>query len=104
MSGVTDVGIHPWMTEGACLDEDPELFFPIGEGGANAGQVQRATSICHRCEVEATCLRFALVNGVKEGIWGGRTETERQTLIRNRRRHRTRNHDLRGPRRRPGPR
>jgi WhiB family transcriptional regulator, redox-sensing transcriptional regulator len=87
----------PWMSEGACRSEDPELFFPIGEGGASSGQIQQAVSICHGCGVEAQCLRFALINGIKDGIWGGRTEQERHAMVRTRR---TRRAHLRPPPRR----
>jgi WhiB family redox-sensing transcriptional regulator len=73
-----------WMSDGACRNADPELFFPVGEGKASVGQARQATSICHRCGVEAECLRYSLLNGIKEGIWGGRTEQERTAMIRNR--------------------
>jgi WhiB family redox-sensing transcriptional regulator len=81
---VTDTGRASWMSEGACRREDPELFFPIGDGQAGAGQVEQAVSICHGCRVEAVCLRFALTNAIKDGIWGGRTARERLAMIRTR--------------------
>lgn len=102
MLAATDLGFFAWMSEGACRREDPDLFFPLGEGGANTEQIRRATSICHRCEVEAKCLRFALINGVTDGIWGGRTGRERQAMIRKRQRNRRRTRTRRGPNRRPG--
>jgi WhiB family transcriptional regulator, redox-sensing transcriptional regulator len=93
----TDPAPLAWMSEGACLAEDPELFFPVGEGGANTAQVDQARSICDQCRVEAECLRFALTNRVKNGIWGGRTEQERGAMIRNRRQTRSRRRPSRGP-------
>lgn len=86
-----------WMSEGACLDEDPEMFFPVGVGVADAEQIEEATAVCHRCAVEAECLRFALANRVKDGIWGGRTEPERTAMIRDRRQRRSRRRSGRGP-------
>ena len=80
-ASVIDSGRIPWMSEGACRSEDPDLFFPIGEGEASAEQIRQAVSICHGCEVEAACLRFALINGIRDGIWGGRTEQERIAMI-----------------------
>jgi WhiB family redox-sensing transcriptional regulator len=97
-ASVIDSGRIPWMSEGACRSEDPELFFPIGEGEASAGQIQQAVSICHGCDVEAACLRFALTNRIKEGIWGGRSERERLAMIQAYRGNRT----LRGRLRPPG--
>lgn len=87
-----------WMSEGACLVEDPELFFPVGEGGANTVQVEQARSVCDQCQVRSECLRFALANRVKNGIWGGHTEQERVAMIRNLPQVRSR----RRPPRRPG--
>jgi WhiB family transcriptional regulator, redox-sensing transcriptional regulator len=92
---VTGPGHAPWMTDAACRDEDPELFFPVSSGGAGAEQIRNATAICHRCGVQAECLRYALVNHVRYGIWGGRTEQERLAMTRARRGHR-----FRTPRRR----
>jgi WhiB family transcriptional regulator, redox-sensing transcriptional regulator len=86
-----------WMTEGACLVEDPELFFPVGEGGANTVQIERARSVCGRCHVRAECLRFALKTRVKNGVWGGYTEQERGAMIRDRRSSRSRRRPPRGP-------
>jgi WhiB family redox-sensing transcriptional regulator len=83
-----------WMSDGACRSEDPELFFPIGEGAADTGQLQQAISICHGCPVEAACLRYSLIAGIKEGVWGGRTEQERLSMIRT---HRSRRARLRPP-------
>jgi WhiB family transcriptional regulator, redox-sensing transcriptional regulator len=83
----TDMAPAPWMTEGACHDEDPELFFPISASEASTDQIRQATSICDGCRVEAECLEYALENRLKHGIWGGRTEQERQAMIRARSRH-----------------
>lgn len=85
-------GHAPWMDEGACRDHDPELFFPVGTGDADTAQIEYATAICHRCDVQGECLRYALVNNVKHGIWGGRTEQERTAMARGRRHHRTPRH------------
>jgi WhiB family transcriptional regulator, redox-sensing transcriptional regulator len=87
---LTGPGHAPWMGEGACRDEDPEMFFPISSNGASAGEIRRATSICHGCGVQAECLRYALVNNIRHGIWGGRTEQERRAMVRARRVHRIR--------------
>ncbi|MFB9837578.1 WhiB family transcriptional regulator [Actinoallomurus acaciae] len=85
-STLIDMASAPWMTEGACRDEDPELFFPISASEAGTDQIDRARAICDGCHVQAECLRYALTNRIKHGIWGGRTEQQRQSLIRARRR------------------
>jgi WhiB family redox-sensing transcriptional regulator len=85
---LTDTAPAPWMIEGACRDHDPELFFPISVSDAGSGQIERARAICDGCDVRAECLRYALANRIKDGIWGGRTEQQRQSLLRSRRRRR----------------
>jgi WhiB family transcriptional regulator, redox-sensing transcriptional regulator len=85
---LTDLAPAPWMTEGACRDEDPDLFFPISAIDTGDGQIARATRICAGCPVMDECLEYALENRIKHGVWGGRTEQQRQSLIRARRRPR----------------
>jgi WhiB family redox-sensing transcriptional regulator len=71
-----------WRHEAACLEEDPELFFPVGNTGPAAEQIDEARAVCRRCEVVQTCLRWALDTGQDTGVWGGLSEDERQALMR----------------------
>jgi WhiB family redox-sensing transcriptional regulator len=68
-----------WRDRSACLGEDPELFFPIGDGGASVSQVQQAKKVCRRCPVIQPCLESALANG-DEGVFGGLDDRERRRL------------------------
>lgn len=77
-----------WRSYSACLDEDPELFFPIGNSGPAALQIEEAKAICHRCLVVDTCREWALSTGEDHGVWGALSEDERRT-IRSRRADRT---------------
>jgi WhiB family redox-sensing transcriptional regulator len=88
-ASLADTAHETWMTEGACNDEDPDLFFPISASDAGVDQIGQAKSVCDRCGVESDCLRYALNNRIKHGIWGGLTEQQRQSLIRSRRRRLT---------------
>jgi len=45
-----------WRNRAACLDEDPELFFPIGNTGPALLQIEEAKGVCRRCTVVETCL------------------------------------------------
>jgi WhiB family redox-sensing transcriptional regulator len=83
-SGVRSLG---WMSHGACLRVDPELFFPIATArGPAARQVEAAKSVCGHCAVRPDCLSYALAV-MPEGIWGGTTLDERRAARRRPSRH-----------------
>jgi WhiB family redox-sensing transcriptional regulator len=71
-----------WSDRAACLAEEPELFFPIGNTGPALMQTEAAKAVCNRCRVIDACLQFALASGQSAGIWGGLTEDERRVLKR----------------------
>ena len=75
-----------WIHRARCKDEDPELFFPVGNTGPAAVQTAAAKAICMRCEVRAECLEWAMATGQECGVWGGLSEDERRALRRARRR------------------
>jgi WhiB family redox-sensing transcriptional regulator len=65
-----------WRASGACVNSDPEIFFPLPRGGR--AQLARARALCARCRVREPCLAFALRTRQEYGIWGGLTEDERR--------------------------
>lgn len=71
-----------WRSKAACLDVDPEIFFPIGNTGPALAQIAQAKAVCASCEVAETCLKWALENGQDAGVWGGMSEDERRSLKR----------------------
>ncbi|MGH8901671.1 MAG: WhiB family transcriptional regulator [Egibacteraceae bacterium] len=77
-----------WRHKAACLDTDPELFFPIGTTGPALDQIERAKVICRQCDVTAQCLDWSLETNQDAGVWGGLSEDERRTLRRSRQRRR----------------
>ncbi|MGH8930627.1 MAG: WhiB family transcriptional regulator [Egibacteraceae bacterium] len=77
-----------WRFDAACLDADPELFFPIGTTGPAIDQIARAKQICAGCQVRARCLEWALETGQDAGVWGELDEDERRALRRSRQRRR----------------
>jgi WhiB family redox-sensing transcriptional regulator len=74
----------------ACRDEDPELFFPIGETGAALLQIEEAKAVCRRCPVVKACLQWALDTGSDSGVFGGLSEDERRATKRRAARNRAR--------------
>src|SRR5918992_1347202 len=79
-----------WRNRAECLDEDPELFFPIGNTGPAILQIEEAKQVCRRCEVREQCLAWALEAGQDHGVWGGLSEDERRALKRRNARARVR--------------
>ena len=71
-----------WRDRAACLDEDPELFFPIGNTGPAILQIEEAKAVCRRCTVTGACLSWALETGQDAGVWGGMSEEERRAVKR----------------------
>ena len=64
-----------WRDQAACLNADPESFFPE-QGERN----EAAKAVCATCPVTAECLQHALDNDERWGVWGGMSEHERQKL------------------------
>jgi WhiB family redox-sensing transcriptional regulator len=71
-----------WRHRALCRDEDPELFFPIGNTGPAIVQLEQAKAVCRRCPVTDECLSWALESGQDAGIWGGMGEDERRAVKR----------------------
>jgi WhiB family redox-sensing transcriptional regulator len=69
-----------WRDDAACLDADPDLFFPVGTVGLALDQIDEAKRICLACPVRERCLAWALDMGNASGVWGGTTEDERRVL------------------------
>ncbi|WP_078907562.1 WhiB family transcriptional regulator [Streptomyces stelliscabiei] len=66
----------------ACAEEDPELFFPIGDTGPALLQIEEAKAVCRRgCPLIESCLQGALDRN-ESGVWGGMSEKERRSLKR----------------------
>ena len=40
-----------WRHRAICRDEDPELFFPVGNSGPALLQIAEAKAVCQRCPV-----------------------------------------------------
>lgn len=65
-----------WQDLGLCKESDPEAFFP-----EKGGSTRQAKSVCKRCPSIDACLEYALDNGERFGIWGGKSELERRQIL-----------------------
>jgi WhiB family redox-sensing transcriptional regulator len=73
---------NAWMDFGACASDDGRnvrLMFPDGDDLAG---VAVAKAVCASCDVQGSCLEYALSCREKFGIWGGATEAERVSMLR----------------------
>lgn len=70
-----------WTRRAACLDLDPELFFPITVEGPGQTQVEQAKRICAGCPVRRPCLDYAISTAQADGVWGGTDPAQRRELI-----------------------
>lgn len=75
-----------WIERAGCLEEDPELFFPVGIGPTALAQESEAKAVCRACPVQAECLEWSLTTCQDAGVWGGLGEDERREIRRARRR------------------
>ncbi|MDP9220625.1 MAG: WhiB family transcriptional regulator [Actinomycetota bacterium] len=73
-------GRASWRLNGACVDLDPEIFFPAGTAAQVARQARTAKRACRSCSVTSPCLEAAAATQQREGIWGGLDAGERSRL------------------------
>lgn len=71
-----------WQEAAACVRADPDLFFPNSPGGLSFSQITRAKVVCAACPVRRECLEFAIDHDRGDGIWGGTTPKERNSVRR----------------------
>jgi hypothetical protein len=69
-----------WQIKSLCKGSDtPEIFFP-SPGDTEALKAAKAT--CGQCPVIQDCLKYALDNNERSGIWGGKSTRERLLILR----------------------
>lgn len=75
---IEDYVKYEYPQDGACVDADPDIFFPEHGTGPNANKLAKA--ICRGCVVREECLQDALNHGEQYGVWGGLSTPERSRL------------------------
>ncbi|GID15190.1 hypothetical protein Aru02nite_60790 [Actinocatenispora rupis] len=65
-----------WRARGRCQTVDPETFFPAPSEPADV-----ALALCRACDVQGSCLAWALDQGDCNGVWGGTTPRERRAML-----------------------
>ena len=69
-----------WRADAACVGEDLDVFFPLGDQATHHALSNQAKEICSRCPVLATCRAWALRTSPEFGIFGGLTAHERRLV------------------------
>jgi WhiB family redox-sensing transcriptional regulator len=72
--------MEKWHDHALCrgvsnVDRNFDRFFPT-----NGSATEKAIPFCSGCPVRAECLDFAIRERIIDGIWGGLTGTQRETL------------------------
>jgi WhiB family transcriptional regulator, redox-sensing transcriptional regulator len=74
---VTAVHHQEWTALAKCRGTEDAMF-------GDTFDQKRARLLCAGCPVRSECLAEALDNRIEWGVWGGMTERERRSLLRQR--------------------
>ena len=74
-----ETDVQDWRASAACLDDDPELFFPLP--GDKARTAASAKAVCARCPVFYDCGNAALDAGDRNGIRAGLNLAKRSEWV-----------------------
>ena len=68
------VGDLSWQRDALCQEPEYQglVWFPDRGESLDA-----ARAVCSRCLVKVACREYAVVNGIRHGIWGGTSARER---------------------------
>ncbi len=66
---------NDWAKEANCKGLDPNMFH-----AARGESTKEAVAVCIGCVVVEQCLHYAISNGIKVGVWGGKSERERRRI------------------------
>ena len=74
-----------WQLNAACRGMDSDIFYhPEGERGPERDKrISRAKAVCSTCSVIKACQFYSIKSKEPYGVWGGLSEEERFTVIRN---------------------
>jgi WhiB family transcriptional regulator, redox-sensing transcriptional regulator len=69
-----------WRAEAACVGENLDIFFPLGDQATHHALSNQAKQVCARCPVMNVCRAWALRTSPEFGIFGGLTAHERRLV------------------------
>jgi WhiB family transcriptional regulator, redox-sensing transcriptional regulator len=76
------IELPPSFPSALCAQADPEFWFPLAShpGGRNLKAEGRAVKLCYDCPHMIACGDYAVSQRIEYGVWGGLTESDRQTI------------------------
>jgi WhiB family redox-sensing transcriptional regulator len=69
--------IPAWREHAACTGKTDKMF---PEKSGYVADYEPAQRICATCPVRRECLRYAIDNNERYGVWGGTSPSERRRL------------------------
>lgn len=73
--------VDSWQELAVCIGRGPLFYGPPAEQPhAKIHRELEAVKVCKECPVRAECLRDALERDERHGVWGAKTEDERQRI------------------------
>lgn len=75
-----------WRDWAECRKPDVQH---VDFGPERESEAWPAIAVCRQCPVQAECLEDAIAGDERHGVWGGKTERERQELVRGKRTRRS---------------
>jgi len=71
-----------WHDQARCRETDATVFFhPYNaRGNSREARERAAVAVCAQCPVRQQCAAYAMAAYEPYGVWGGLTETERETM------------------------
>ncbi len=67
-----------WRENAACKGMDTNVFMP-----ETNREIREAVVVCSGCLVVKECLKYALENEIRFGVWGAKSDKERRQILNN---------------------
>lgn len=71
-----------WKADAACAGVDPNVFYPPPSPDPDIyrARIREITNYCSGCPVRTECARYAVREGITEGVWGGLSPAARTNI------------------------
>jgi hypothetical protein len=70
-----------WRDHAACAEHPKDWWYVERGAAGERNKLAQARAICNTCPVARQCLDYAMENGERYGLWGGKSVRERRKLL-----------------------